>query len=519
MSKKKIVKSALTVTLMTAISRIFGYVRDATLAAVLGAGFSMDAFTVAFRIANLLRRLVAEGSMTAAFVPVFTKYRIESKEEDVWDFANKMFYTLSLVLALITVIGIIFSPLIVKVMAPGFKNIEGKMALTIFLNRILAPYILFIGLSALAMAILNSLGYFGIPSFSPVLLNISIIFCTLLLSRFFKEPAVATAIGALVGGALQVAIQIPPLIKSGMNFKFGVSFSHPQVRKVGRLIVPGMFGIGATQIELLFGSLIASFLAQGAVSSLYYSDRVMELVLGVFVISLSIVILPEMSKKAAVNDIGGLKDLVTFSLRMVSFETIPASIGLIALRVPIIKVLFQHGRFTAADTEKTAFALMFFSLGLFFIAAVKVIAPAFYSLHDMKTPVKSTWFSLAVNIVLALLLMKPLRQGGIALAMAVAAAVNVIQLVWIFRKRYGRLELRSIFISMIRTLGASIIMGVVCLFVIKLTNFYGMTRTFHQALSLFAAILAGLITYGVSAYLLGCKEIRELRKIRSLFNH
>ncbi|HRZ86960.1 MAG TPA: murein biosynthesis integral membrane protein MurJ, partial [bacterium] len=289
MSKKKIVRSALTVSLMTAVSRVCGYVRDATLAAILGAGFSMDAFTVAFRIANLLRRLVAEGSMTAAFIPVFTKYKTDHSKEEVWDFANKMFYTLSLILAVITVVGIVFSPLIVKVMAPGFDSVAGKTALTVLLNRILAPYILCIGLAALAMAILNSLGYFGIPSFTPVLLNLSIIVCTLLFAPFFKEPATATAIGALIGGALQVAIQIPLLKKNGMTFRPHISFTHPAVRKVGQLIVPGIFGIGVTQIELLFGSLIASFLAQGAVSSLYYSDRVMELVLGIFVISLSIV--------------------------------------------------------------------------------------------------------------------------------------------------------------------------------------------------------------------------------------
>lgn len=516
MSKKKIVKSALTVSIMTAVSRIFGYVRDLTLAAILGAGFSMDAFTVAFRIANLLRRLVAEGSMTAAFVPVFTKYKAENSEKDLWDFANKMFYTLSLLLVVITIIGIVFSPLIVKIMAPGFKEVEGKVALTVLLNRILAPYILFIGLAALAMAILNSLGHFGIPSFAPVLLNISIIICTLLFAPFFKEPAIATAIGALIGGALQVAIQIPLLIKNGMTFRFGVSFSHPAIRKVGQLIVPGIFGIGVTQIELLFGSLIASFLAQGAVSSLYYSDRVMELVLGIFVISLSIVILPEMSKRAAVNDMDGLKNLLSFSLRMVSFETIPAAVGLIALRVPIIKVLFQHGKFTAADTENTAFALLFFSLGLFFIAAIKVVAPAFYSLHDMKTPVRSAWLSLIVNIVLAVALMKPLRQGGIALAMSIAAAVNVSQLLYIFRKRHGRLEFVDILSSVMRILAASLAMGMVSIFVIRATHFYDRVGVASQAFSLLCAIVAGMATYCACSYLFGVNEMKDILKFRSM---
>jgi putative peptidoglycan lipid II flippase len=516
MSKKRIVKSALTVSLMTAVSRVFGYVRDATLAAVLGAGFSMDAFTVAFRIANLLRRLVAEGSMTAAFVPVFTRYKTEHSEEDLWDFANKMFYTLSAVLVVITIAGIIFSPLIVKIMAPGFTDIEGKVALTVLLNRILAPYILFIGLAALAMAILNSLGHFGIPSFTPVLLNISIIVCTLLFAPFFKQPAVATAIGALIGGALQVGIQIPLLLKKGMTFRFGISFTHPAVRKVGQLIVPGIFGIGVTQIQLLFGSLIASFLAQGAVSSLYYSDRVMELVLGVFVISLSIVILPEMSKRASVNDMNGLKDLLSFSLRMVSFETIPAAVGLIVLRVPIIKVLFQHGKFTAADTESTAFALLFFSVGLFFFAGIKVVAPAFYSLHDMKTPVKAAWISLVINVILSLILMKPLRQGGIALAMSAAAAVNMLHLLYVFRKRHGRLELKSIAVSILKITAAALIMGAVSALVITLTRFHDRAGIAAQALSLLAAILAGVGTFGVCSHLFGCGEMKEIMKFRSL---
>lgn len=516
MSKKRIVKSALTVSLMTAVSRIFGYVRDLTLAAMLGAGFSMDAFTVAFRIANLLRRLVAEGSMTAAFVPVFTKYKAEKTEKDLWDFANKMFYTLSLILVVITIAGIVFSPFIVKIMAPGFEEVPGKAALTVLLNRILAPYILFIGLAALAMAILNSLGHFGIPSFTPVLLNISIIVCTLLFAPFFKEPAVATAIGALIGGALQVAIQIPLLIRKGMTFRFGISFKHPAVQRVGQLIVPGIFGIGVTQIQLLFGSLIASFLAQGAVSSLYYSDRVMELVLGIFVISLSIVILPEMSKRAAVNDMDGLKDLLSFSLRMVSFETIPAAVGLIVLRVPIIKVLFQHGKFTAADTESTAFALLFFSLGLFFYAGIKVVAPAFYSLHDMKTPVKSAWISLVVNVVLAVLLMKPLRQGGIALAMSVAAAVNVLHLLYVFRKRYGLLDIIGILASIMKILAASLAMGMVSVLLIKLTHFYDRTGIISQAMSLLGAILAGMVTFGVCSHLFGVNEMKDILKFRSM---
>ncbi|MFC2149078.1 murein biosynthesis integral membrane protein MurJ [Candidatus Auribacterota bacterium] len=518
MSKKKILKSAFTVGSMTAISRVFGYIRDLTLAAILGAGFGMDAFTVAFRITNLLRRLVAEGSMTAAFVPVFTKYRSENKDENVWDFANKMFFTLAMILAVTAVLSIIFAPVIVKLIAPGFNEISGKTALTVLLNRIMAPYIMFIGLAALAMGILNSLGHFAVPSFAPVLLNISIIICTLLFSRSFGEPAVATAIGALIGGVLQVAIQLPLLKKYGMTFKFRISFDHPAIRKVGKLIVPGVFGAGITQIQLVVGSLMASFLAQGAVSSLYYSDRVMELVLGILVISISTVILPEMSKRAAANDINGVKEIMTFSLRLISWGTIPAAVGLIALRTPIIKVLFQHGKFTAADTETAAFALIFYALGLFFFACIKIIAPAFYAFHDIKTPVKVAWVSLFINIAAALILMQSLKQGGIAFGLSIASAFNVVILMYIFIKRYGWIDMKGLAGLVLKIICASLIMALACTAVIKLTDFYGQTKIIWQVFSLLAAIITGMAVYFISTYFLGCSEIKDIKKLRQLNN-
>ncbi|MDP8261791.1 MAG: murein biosynthesis integral membrane protein MurJ [Candidatus Ancaeobacter aquaticus] len=516
MSKHKILKSALTVGSMTTLSRIFGYIRDLTLAALLGAGFSMDAFTVAFRIANLLRRLVAEGSMTAAFIPVFTKYKSENEQKKVWDFANKMFFTLAFILTITVVLAIIFAPFIVKCMAPGFEETPGKTAATILLNRIMAPYILFIGLAALAMGILNSLGRFAIPSFAPVLLNISVITCTLLFSSYFKEPAIATAIGALIGGILQIAIQLPLLKKYGMSFRFNISFTHPAIKKVGKLIVPGVFGAGVTQIQLLIGSLLASFLAQGAVSSLYYSDRVMELTLGILVISLATVTLPEMSKRAAKNDINGVKDIVTFSLRLISFGTIPAVFGLIALRTPIIKVLFEHGKFTAADTEATAYALIFYSIGLFFFAGIKVIAPAFYAFHDIKTPVKIAWVSLTVNVVTALVFMHPLKQGGIALGLSIAACVNCLLLLYVFNKRYGTINLKALGFLIVKIMCASTVMAFVCVGIIHLTNFYSHTSILYQVLSLFSAITGGLVTYIVFSFIFRCNEIKDIKKLMSL---
>ena len=507
-SQRQILRSASVVGIMTTTSRIFGYARDAVLAMVLGAGNSMDAFTVAFRLANLLRRLVGEGAMTAVFVPVFTQYEKKNSQEKVWEFAGIFMVTLGFLLAGIVIFNILAAPWLIRFMAPGFGAVPGKWELTIFLNRLMAPYLLFIGLSALVMAILNTRHIFGIPAATPILLNISIIVCALGLTPFFPERATGAAIGALIGGVLQWTVQLPALFKQGFRWKWKVAFNHPEVRRIGRLIVPGLFGIGITQFELIFGSFVASFLAEGSVSALYYSDRVMELAMGIFAVSLATVILPTMSRLAADKKIDEMKHTMIMILRALSFVTVPATIGLMVLATPIVQVLFEHGKFTALDTQRTAFALVFFSTGLFFFSSVKVVVPVFYSLTDMKTPVRIAGIAFGVNVALTLLLLYPLKQGGIAFAWSLAAAFQFGALLWIFRGRYGRLRLKEFFAPLTRMTAAALVMGLFCWWFLRATGFS------HHGMLLRAALLLADIGLGVLVYLglslaMGVNEIRE----------
>lgn len=481
---------------MTALSRVLGYFRDASLAWVLGASSGMDAFAVAYRLANLFRRLVAEGAMSAAFVPVFIQYRKDHSQEELWDFARKFFYTLGLVTSLIVAVEIIFAPLVVRLMAPGFLDVPGKFELTVLLTRLMAPYLIFVSLTAILMGVLNSLGYFAIPALSPIFFNITIIIIAVMFGQFSPEPAIAIAFAVLIGGFLQLICQFPLSIQQGMSFKFGVSFRHEGIQKVSTLLLPSIFGIGIVQINLLVDSLMASLLQEGSVSQIYYADRVMELVLGIFVISLTTVTLPEMSKHAAEKNIDELKRTILFSFRAVAFVAIPATVGLFLLSDPIIHILFERGKFMAIDTERTAVALSYYALGLFFISATKLIVSSFYAVQDTKTPVKVAFFSLILNAALNWILMHPLKQGGIALATSIASAFSFVQLIYIFQKRHGNFEWFNFWKKISKIALASGIMGVSCLLMLNLFNFQE-----DQALSWKLIVLFGTIGVGIVIYL------------------
>lgn len=329
--KRQILKSASIITLVTIASRIFGYFRDQRIALLLGTTLAADSFFLAYRIPNLLRRLVGEGSMTASFIPVFTTYMTEKSKEEMWDFANRLFWTLAVVLAVLTGLGILFSPAVIRIFT-FFGEDPTHWEQAIHLNRIVFPYVFFIALAALAMAILNCFHVFGLPAATPILLNVSIIiFSVGVVWQRFKDPAVALAVGVVVGGALQFLVQVPALVRQGMRFKFGLSFTHPGVRSVTRLMVPGFFGIGVYQVNFFVDTIFATApkMPQGSLTSLYLADRVMELVLGGYAIAVATAILPMMSKQAAAHDFDNLKKTFAFALRIVSYITIPATVGLI----------------------------------------------------------------------------------------------------------------------------------------------------------------------------------------------
>jgi putative peptidoglycan lipid II flippase len=492
-----------------------GYVRDQRIVLLLGTSKIADSFILAYRIPNLFRRLVGEGSMTASFIPVFTTWMREKPQADVWDFANRLFWTLALVAAAITVLGIVFSPIVVKAFTLSSGSTDWAQAVA--LNRIIFPYIFFISLAALAMGILNCFHIFGLPAATPVLLNLTVIlFSVGVVWRYFHAPAISLAVGVLVGGALQFLIQVPALVQKGMKFTFGLSFSHPGIRSVASLMVPRFFGIGIGQINFFMDTFFANaaMMPRGSLTALYVADRVMELVLGGYAIAVATAILPMMSHQAAANDYAGLKKTLTFSVRIVAFITIPAALGLMILREPIIRVLFQHGLFVAESTRLTARALLYYAVGLPALATVKLIVPAFYSTKDTKTPVIVASISLVLNIVLNIVFLefffKRVQNGGPALATALACYFDFFALFIIFRLRYGALGTKEILRSFAKISLCAGIMGVACWFGGHYTEFTMHSRFIVQFLVFAGLLLGATALYLGLAWLFRCHEIEEV---------
>ncbi len=508
--ERRLVRSAGVMAFMTLLSRVLGYVRDNLQAQLLGASRTADAFIIAFRIPNLLRRLVGEGAFTAAFVPTLSDYLKKADRRDLWTFAAVTFWTMACVLMVLTALGVIFSPALVKLLAYGFSGIEEKWTLTVALNRLMFPYLVFIGLAALVQGILNVNGSFAVPAFTPVLLNLSIIAAALALSPHLEEPAYAFAWGVLVGGALQVGFQIPFARRLGMRFPFSVCVSHPGVRQIGRLMLPGLFGMGITQINLLVDSFFASLLREGSVSALYYSGRVNELALGSFAISVSTVILPTLSRQAAEGRIDEMRRTLLYGLRVVAFVTVPAAVGLVLLREPIIAVLFQRGRFSPEDTAYAALALRYYALGLLPFAAVKILAPAFYSQKDTRTPAVSAAWTLAVHVCLCSTLSFAIGHGGIALADSLSATFNMVVLLSIFARRHGLPWARELLPSLAKILASSLLMGAVAVAVLAWLQSAFASLPFGGALALFGALCAAAAAYGLVCRILRLQELHDV---------
>lgn len=514
----RVAKAAGVVGLATMLSRIFGFIRDMVVAAFFGAGFATDAFFVAFRIPNLLRRLFAEGSLTISFVPVFTEYLKTRSREEALELANVSFTVLSIILVIVSIAGVLLSPLIVSVMAPGFLKTPDKYELTVFLTRIMFPYIFFISLVALCMGILNSLRHFASPALSPVILNIAMILAALFLRDFFDEPILALAIGVMIGGFLQLLFQLPFLSRLGVHLKPDLNFRHPGVKRIGFLMLPAVFGAAVYQINIFISTLLASFLPEGSVSYLYYADRLVELPLGVFAIAIGTAALPSFSEQATKGEFGEMKRTIAFSLRLMLFITIPAMIALIALRVPIISVLFERGEFDLRSTILTAQALLYYAVGLWAFSTIRVIVAAFYALQDTKTPVRIAIVALIVNTVMSIILMFPLKHGGLALATSIASAVNVVILSAILARRIGRFLDREFQMSLLKVFVASFIMWGA----IELTSYLLAWRDdgpFNERLiTLTAAIVVGLLTFFIASYLLRNREMaRVLETARRRF--
>ncbi len=501
-------RAAGVVGIATFGSRILGFLRDMAMAFFFGTGNGADAFFVAFTIPNLLRRLFAEGTMTVSFIPVFSDYLINDGKEEAFKVARITMTILSIVLFFIVLLGIIFSPQIIAIFAPGFRGDMQKWELTVSLTRVMFPYILFISMTALAMGVLNSMGHFLAPASAPIFLNISMIASMFLISPLMKRPIVGLAWGVIIGGVLQVLLQFGPLFKRGITFRPSFEFNHPAVRSILKLMLPAIFGASIYQLNVVVIRLLASLLEPGSVSYLYYADRLAQFPLGIFAVAIGTAVLPSMSKMVAEGRVDDLKRTFTDSLSMTLFITIPAAVGLIALRVPIISLLFYRGEFDFSSVILTAEALLFFAVGLPAVSGVRVMANAFYASKDTATPVKIGAVSIALNIILCIILMEPLKHGGLALAVSLAAFLNALLLLLVFRIRQGRIRLRRLFFTVLKTGVASVAMGATSLYVASFANWEVQGEMVNKLFFLSAAIFAGILVYILFAYILRTPELR-----------
>src|SRR3989338_5143762 len=456
-TNKAIAKSALAIGFFTLCSRILGFIRDVVIARLFGVYVYAQAFVIAFKIPNLLRDLLGECAANAALVPVLSEYTVKHSREEFWELANVVLNLMLVILMSVTLLGILFSPLLVRLIAPGFIASPEKLAITIKLNRIIFPYILFIGLAAYAMGILNSLKHFAVPAFAPCLLNVSIIVFTL----FFGEGIAGLTPGVLVGGLLQLAVQIPILYKKGFRPKLFHRFVHPAAKTIARLMAPRILSSSIYQlnnfVDSIFGSL-AWIVGEGGVAVLYFSYRLIQFPLGIFSNALSQAILPTFSTQALEDNHDRLKHTLSWGLRATSFILLPASVGLMVLASPIVSTIFAGGRFDAHSAQLTAGAVFFYSIGLFAYGSTKILQSCFFALKDTLTPTKVAGLALILNIVLNSVLMFPLKIGGIALATSVSGVISFFMLFNILRKRIMDFELKTVVASFVRILCASICM-------------------------------------------------------------
>lgn len=502
-----ILRSTGIVALSTLASRILGFVRDMLLAAYFGAGGHTDAFFVAFKIPNLFRRFVAEGALTISFIPVYTEYLINKGGSEALELAQKTLSILLVILVMLLAAGEYFSPEIVRIFAIGFSDSE-TINLAVFLNRIMFPYLLFVSLVAFAMGVLNSHKRFFSSAFAPVFLNVGIIFGVLVLSNMFEVPLVGVSIGVLIGGFLQFLLQIPYMAKVGFKMRISIDLKHPGIRKIFTMLVPALFGMAVYQINSLIITVMASYLKPGSISYLYYSDRLTELVLGVFIVSIGNVILPEMSRLSANSNYSELKAVYIKSVRGALFMAIPACAALMGIGLPIISTIFMHNNFLPQDAYLTYRALFCASIGIIFLAVLRITTPTFYALKDTTTPVIGALLALVVNIIAGYVFMNTfLEHAGLMLALSVSSFVQVIFLLFLLNRKMGGMDFTSLRLPVIKFVLASVIMLTVCLAIAGRLDWFAASSP-RRCVMLSLIIFAGILVYAAFCYILKVEEAR-----------
>jgi len=504
--RRKLFKSTSLVAAMTMLSRILGFIRDMILAQVFGAGAAFDAFIIAFKIPNFMRRLFAEGAFSQAFVPLLAEFRSKEDEETVQQFVNRIAGTLGLSVLLVVVLGEILAPFIIMVFAPGFIHDPMRYHLAVHMIRITFPYLLLISLVAFAGAVLNTCGRFGVPAFTPVLLNVSLIMVAWFWAPHSTTPIYVLAWGVLIGGVAQLCIQWPYLKKVGLLPIPKSGFSDPGVRRVMKLMVPALFGVSVAQISLLIDNLFASFLPAGSISWLYYSDRLTYLPLGVVGVALATVVLPNLSRSHNDGSTKQFSVTLDWALRCVVVIGLPAAVGLFFLSGPLLSTLFQHGEFNTFDVEMTRRSLMAFSLGLPGFMLIKILASAFYSRQNIRTPVKVAAVAMVLNLLLNLTLIFPLAHAGLALATSLASLFNALFLLRLLLKQDKYQPQENWWSFLWRIVVANAVMAVVILFLAGDYQHWFVWQISQRVMHLSMDIMVSVIVYFATLYLLGLRK-------------
>lgn len=502
---QKILKGAATVGSMTLISRVLGFVRDIIIARLFGASAEADAFFVAFKIPNFFRRLTAEGAFSQAFVPVLSDVRHQSGEAEAHRLLDVVWTRLALFLVLLTLLGMLFAEPLMWLFAPGFAG-DARLPIAVDMLRVTFPYLLFISLTAMLAAVLNTYERYWEPAFNPVWLNVAMITAALLLAPLLDVPAMSLAWGVLIAGMIQLAWVWWALTPIGWRPRWSLA-KHDGVGRVLRNMVPALLGVSVAQINLLVSTILASFLIAGSVSWLYYADRLLEFPVGILGVALATVVLPGLSKARSAQDWSAYNRTLDIALRLIWVIGLPATVALTLLAEPLMFTLFAYGAFTAEDARMAGQALTAYGIGLLGFLAVKVLAPAFYAREDMRWPVKVSIVALGVNLILALSLIQPLAHIGLALAVSVAALVNAGLLWWVLRRQdYYRPEAGWLLL-VLQSLVAVVLMGGLLAWLSEywLPN-WAFATGWQRAGVLFSLVLVGVVSYAVALWLVGMRK-------------
>jgi putative peptidoglycan lipid II flippase len=518
----KIARSAGTVGIAVMCSRILGLVREQVFAGMFGAGMANDAFQVAFRIPNLLRDLFAEGALSAAFVTVFSDYDTNRTELQTWQLASNVLVFFAIALSIITITGIYMAGPIVSLMASGFAEIPGKVYLTTKLTMIMMPFLVFISLAAVVMGILNTKGRFFVPAMASTFFNLGSIVggvsLAFLLPRFGQPAIVGMAIGTLVGGILQLGMQLPALFRIGFTFRFHLNLTDPGLQRILRLMIPATIGLSATQVNLFINTYFASSCAEGSVSWLQYAFRLVQLPIGVFGVAFSIAAMPVLARHAARKDIQGMRETLVSSLTMVFCLTIPATAGLILLAEPIIRLIFERGAFTSIDTTATAQALSLYAIGLFAYSANKILVPVFYALDNTKYPVIASFLAVVANVLIINATIDSFQHKAIALSMSCTMLLNFLFLSAILFKKMKGYSIVYLLKGVGKILTATLCMSVLLVTARTIFASWFVGTLFQKVFAMLLLITGAALIYCYTLYFLKLPELTDIiTKIRARF--